>query len=126
MTDAKPKKKKAAKAVGVGRLKKVTSKKPKGVHPYKVRFGTRNEFTEVRTYPTAPKAKQAVVKELKAWQPWCIRYNQDGLIAIEDALILTDAMVFHTTRDRIECCFDEHTNMWLVAEYWLDETPSHP
>lgn len=122
MTEKKPRKK-AAKAVGPKKLKKVSAKKPKGIHPYHVRFGTRNEFGDVRTYPTASKAKQAIVKELHALQPWCLRYNSEGLIAIDDALAATDSMVFHaTTKGRIECNFDAHTDMWFCAEFWLGDS----
>lgn len=111
-------KKKQPKPVGVGRLKKKVVKAPPGDHPYKVRFGTRNELGEARSYPTAPKAKQAIVKELNDLKPWCERYNQAGLIAIGEALLATDEMVFHVAPARLECCFDEHTQMYLVAEYW--------
>lgn len=113
--------KKKQKIAGPKKLKKVTAKKPTADHPYKVRFGTRNEFGDVHSYPTAPKAKQAIVKELNSWKPWLERHNRAGLEAVADALAETDRMVFHTThRDRIECCFDSYYDMWLVAEYWLD------
>jgi hypothetical protein len=118
---SEPKKPKKMKVAGPTRLRKVTAKAPKGVHAYKVRFGTRNEFGEIRSYPTAPKAKQAIVKELKSWKPWLERHNNAGMPAVEDALTATDSMVFHKTRDRIECQFDERYDMWLCAEYWLEE-----
>jgi hypothetical protein len=124
MTEPKAKKAKKPRAPASMKLKKATTKAPKGVHPYKVRFGTRNEFEEPRSYPTSSKAKQAIVKELKAWQPWCIRFNNAGLAAITDALAKTDEIVFHQARDRISCCFDEHTETWLVAEYWIEEKGS--
>jgi hypothetical protein len=101
-------------------LKKATVKAPKGIHPYKVRFGSRQQLGETRSYPTGPKAKQAIIKELDRWKPWCLRYNTAGLAAIADAAGECDAMIFHSSPARIECCFDEHTDMWLVAEYWQE------
>lgn len=102
-------------------VKKKPSKAPKGLHPFRVKFGTRNEFGEMRSYPTSSKAKQAIVKELDAWKPWCIRYNSAGLDAILAAKAESDNIIFHRAPSRIECCFDTHFDMWLVAEYWMAE-----
>ncbi len=120
MTEKKPRKK-APKSVGPKTLKKVTSKAVKGIHPFKVQFGTRHELGEVRTYPTGPKAKQAIVKELNGLKPWLLRHNNEGLEAVNDALAETDNLTFHKAHGRLECQFDKHYDMWLVAEFWTTE-----
>lgn len=111
---------------GGGKVKAVSTKAPKGLHDYKVQFGTRRDRSDVRTYPTAPKAKQAIVKELESWKPWCERFNKAGLLTIGEALENTDALIFHRAIGRFECCLDEHTQMFLVVDYWYDPvTPTN-
>lgn len=100
--------------------RKVTAKKPPKIHPYKVRFGTRNEFGPTRTFPSNTAARNAVVEELNDLKPWLLRHNSKGLEAVEAALNATSGMMFRQTPSRIECCFDEHYGMWLVAEYWQE------
>lgn len=103
--------------------KKMTLKKQKKVttplvHPYKVRFGTRNTLGPEHQFATEAATKEAIMKAFHDWDAWCRRYNTDGLDAIKAAATEASVITFHRERSRIECIFDEHTGMHVCAEYW--------
>lgn len=102
-------------------LKKPVKKVAKKVdHPIWLRFGSGDEFGEPRGYPTEPKAKQAIQKEVDDLVIWCRRHNTGGLKALADFGTAADQIVFHRDRQRLECLFDEHYGMRLVVEYWRE------
>lgn len=101
------------------RLKKASKAKPKKTgYDYQVRFGTRNELGAPRGFDNESNARNAIIAELKAWLPFCERYNSAGKTDIDEAVKGVGMISFHHEPDRIECIFDEHTGMHLVAEFW--------
>lgn len=101
--------------------KKLTRKavpKAKQVHPYHVRFGGRDRLGPERTFPNEADARNAIIKEFNSWRPWCVRYNTAGTSALDKAIKDLSNTMFHHDPARLECCFDEHTDTWLVAEFW--------
>lgn len=103
--------------------KKMTLKKQKKVttppvHPYKVRFGTRNELGIERQFATEAAARTAIINEFNSWKPWCERYARDGIETIKDACDRVGSTMFHRDHARIECIFDAHSGMHVCAEYW--------
>lgn len=98
-------------------VKKVASKKPKVEHAYRVRFGTRNELGPEQTFATEALAKKAIIHVLDSWKGWLERYNRVGLVTLDDSKAEASGITFLSTPKRLECAFDEHTGMHVIAEY---------
>lgn len=99
-------------------LKKQAKVTTPPVHPYKVRFGTRNELGDEHQFATESAARNGIITAFKAWEPWCERYNRNGLETIKDACDRVGSTMFHREHSRIECIFDAHSGMHVAAEYW--------
>lgn len=90
---------------------------PKGT-PIRVAFGGRNKMGPERRFTTEAKARSAMVAELKSFVPWCERHNNEGIEAINDALMEVSKITFHIVPSRLECLFDKRYDMCLVITYW--------
>ena len=99
-------------------LKKQVIPKKVLVHPYKVRFGTRNELGPERQFATEVAARTAIIAAFNEWKPWCERYNHVGIATIEEAAGRVGSIGFHREPDRLECVFDEDTGMHVCVEFW--------
>lgn len=108
----------AKKAKAVPRPKKKQVPKVPVAHPYLVCFGGRNQFGPEHSFPTEALARNAIIGELNSWKPWCERYNNAGIKAIDEAIKELGSTTFHLNPARIECCFDEYSGMWLVCQFW--------
>ena len=92
---------------------------------YCVRWGTPSELTaEPHKYGTHTAAKVAVQRRVETLQQFCRFHNEEGLSAIAAMLDEFNSASFVLTPRRVECTFDEHTDMRFVVEFWLERLGS--
>jgi hypothetical protein len=108
----------AKKNYGPTKLKKVVTPKPKLPKPLKLRFGAPNEMGDVREFDTEPQLRRAIIAELRGLEPWCARYNNAGIEAINLAILEVENMVIVQDKRRISCHYDEYYDLRIVFEYW--------
>ena len=91
---------------------------------YVCAVGTPAELTESR-YVALDGAKKHAGDAFAKWTDWCQRYNLEGVKALGEAKLTLDAIGEPEVQmgpQRIECTFDEHTNMTLVIELRKERT----
>lgn len=99
-------------------LKKQAKPRKVLVHPYRVRFGTRNQLGPERQFATETAARTAIITELNSFRGWCERHNHEGLDALDEAKNKVGSITFNSRPNRLECVFDELYGLHIVAEYW--------
>ena len=127
------------KVAGVGKLKKVKITADPKLKQFRLRMGTPNEMGEVIAVATEAKVRSDIIKNLRTvHQPWCKRFNNAGIKAIDGLVLdLTNSAIHlgkndptrpklpgcqYNAGDRIQACIDERYGIVVAYEFWSEWT----